>query len=216
MKGIPDYLKDDDHTDYDEWKPKTDEEEKEKQLILNIHDILKKGFTAKALSKNFRYNNDEFKKTPKQIINLINRKKVDYNLLDSYLGNAVINYNKNNFFKIYQSILSNQSKLDNKKMVEIYNDIDNIFSISCFFCKKENEDCIGQAERYKEELKTTKIYGVNLHYIKHEMNKFYIDKLNDVLIMFEEANVICNKSKKNRLYNLEQIETLRKFYTNSF
>ena len=48
------------------------------------------------------------------------------------------------------------------------------------------------------------------------MNKFYIDKLNDVLIILEEANVICNKSKKNRLYNLKQIEVLRKFYTNSF
>ena len=96
MEGIPQYLKDDDHTDYNKWKPKTDEEEKEKQLILNIHDILEKGFTAKALSKNIRYNNDEFKKTPKQIINLINRKKVDYRLLDLYLGNAVINYNKNN------------------------------------------------------------------------------------------------------------------------
>ena len=139
MQGIPKYLKDDDHTDYNKWFPKTDEEEKEKRLILNIHGILEKGFTAKQLSKNYRYNNDEFKKTPKQIINLINRKKVDYNLLDKYLGNAVINYNKNNFDKIYESILSNQSKLDNKKMVEIYEDITNVFDISCFFCKKENE-----------------------------------------------------------------------------
>jgi len=216
MQIIPQYLKDDDHTDYNKWNPKTDEEEKEKQLILNIHNILEKGFTSKALSKNYGFDLDDFKKTPKQIINLINRKKVDYNLLNNYLGNAVINYNKNNFHKIYESILSNQSKLDKKKMVEIYENIINIFDISCFFCKKENENCIGQVERYKEELKTTKIYGVNLNYIKHEMNKFYMDKLNDVLIIFEEANIVCDKSKKNRLNNIKDIETLRKIYLNIF